>query len=414
MMNIPEHFRLPFSEGSPWIMDFLLTYSSKLKRKDAFQVPARLYKEILRISQKVIEQGIPDNLYLAHVHPKVNTGVFLRPDAKPIRARTLIGVYTGLYELVESDITTGTSYAYDVAQGVKIKKNEYKYLLHPTEPWSPRIEYSIQTSAIEKGNFTRYINHSSLETNIEALVSKLPNGKMEILLLALRTIHPGEQLFSNYGGQYWKALKIIPNDMRPDTYTLTSSLKVKLTNPIPPLSPSQQKLLMPLRNVLVDVPEKVEACSLFKTLKKQIPLISKKAKKEVDAFEEIVLEKGIPRRFALTSKNGKLKVSLKEQESPIPKNTCIGLIAGAFSINPGKKHSFLVAEKGKQQLFFESSQESNFLSLLPYKDSQSNLRIRLVWDGEEEYPVFLVFTSCKISPGDQLILSCFSSLLFKI
>ncbi len=407
MIHIPDHFRLPFSEGSPWIQELLLKYSSKLSTKEAYPVSARLYKDILRVSKEIEQTGIPSHLYLAHVHPKVHIGVFLKPDAPAIEEGTLIGVYTGQYELVESDITEGTSYAYDVAQGVSIKKSEYKHVLHPKQPWSQDIEYSVQTSAIKKGNFTRYINHSSLETNIEAVVSKLPDGRIEILLLALKTIHPGEQLFSCYGGQYWKALNIIPNDMRPSTYVLTPSLKVKLTHPIKPLSPSHQKLLLPLRNVLVHVPEEVEAHPLFKALKKQLPLVSKKVKKEIDAFEEIVLEKGIPRRLAVASRQGLLKVTLKENQTPLAKNTCMGLMAGRFSLRPLSKRSFLIAQGKKSSLYFDVSQESNFLSLLPYKDSISNLNIRLFWDEEENHPVLLVFTTSKILPKKQLVLSPF-------
>lgn len=405
MMRIPPHFRLPFSEGSSWIADFLLKYSSKLPNKEALQVSPRLYKDILRVSKKVEESGIPDNLYLAHVHPKVNTGVFLKPDAPAIAEGTFIGIYTGLYELVESDITEGTSYAYDVAQNVHIKKNEYKHVLKPKESWASDTEYSIQTSAIERGNFTRYINHSSLETNIEAVVSKLPDGRMEILLFALRTIHPGEQLFSNYGGQYWKALQVIPNDMRPNTYVLTPSLKVKLAHPIKPIAASHQKLLMPLRNVLVNIPEEVQESDVFKNIKKQIPTLSKKAKKEVSAFEEIILEKGLPRKFSLSSSQGKIKVILKKKEEPILKNTCIGLIAGTFSLQNSKKRSFMIAQKKKETLSLDVSKDSNFLSQLPCKDAQSNLKIRLLWDEEEECPALFVFASCKINPGDELLLS---------
>lgn len=406
-IDIPDHFRLPCSEGSPWVHELLLKYSSKLSTKEAYPVSARLYKDIMRISQEIEETGIPNHLYLAHVHPKVHIGVFLKPDAPAIEEGTLIGVYTGQYELVESDITEGTSYAYDVAQGVSIKKSEYKHVLNPKHPWSKDIEYSVQTSAIKKGNFTRYINHSSLETNIEAVVSKLPDGRIEILLLALKTIHPGEQLFSCYGGQYWKALNIIPNDMRPNTYVLTPSLKVKLAHPIKPLPPSHQKLLLPLRNVSVHVPEEVEVTPLFKALKKQLPRVSKKMKKEVDAFEEIVLEKGIPRRLAIASRQGKLKVTLKENQTPVAKNSFMGLMAGTFSSKPLSKHSFLIAQGKKTCLYFDASQESNFLSYLIDQDSKSNLTIRLFWDEEENYPVFLVFTACKILPKKPLVLSSF-------
>jgi hypothetical protein len=139
-------------------------------------------------------------------------------------------------------------------------------------------------------------------------------------------------------------------------------------------------------------------------------MISKKAKEKVDAFEEIVLEKGIPRKFFLSYRQGKLKVALKKNEAAIAKNTCIGLLSGAFSLHPGKKSSFIVAQGSKGTLFFDASQEENFLSSLPYQEPKSNLCIHFVWDEEEEYIAPLVFTSRKIEPGDPLIVSPFSSL----
>ena len=401
-MPIPTHFKLIFSKGSPWISSYLLNYSSQLPFSEALQVSSKLHKNILRVNKEIEKHGLPKNLHLGYVHPKVKSGVFLKPNAQPIKAGAFIGIYTGLYELVESDITTGTSYAYDVAQNLTIHKKNLHHVVRPQEDKKEKKEYSIQTNALEMGNFTRYINHSSLAPNIEAIVSKLPDGRMEILLFALHDIHPGEQLLSNYGGQYWKALKVIPNDMKADTYLLTPGFKIKLSNPIAPIPAKHKSILMSLRNVLVHEPSPTS--SFTKSLKAQIPSVSKKQKKEIDAFEEIVLEQGIPRKWKFSIQKDLIKVSLKTGEKIIRKNDCIGLIAGTFSFLPSK-HSFLVAKKKKTQLFLDFSKESNFLSHIPRDSKKGNVTLRLRFDKEENTPILLAFASQTIRPKEELILN---------
>lgn len=399
-MIIPKEFREPFSKGSPWITAFLLKYSSKLPSSEALKVSSSLYKEILRVNEEIEKYGLPQNLYAAHVHPNVQTGIFLKPDSPPIEVGDFIGIYTGVYELVESDITTGTSYAYDVAQNVRLKKEEKKHVLNAHHK---NNEYSIQTNAIPAGNFTRYINHTSSEPNIEAIVSKLPDGRMEILLFALHPIEPGEQLLSCYGGLYWKALGFIPDDMTPDTYILTPSLKVKLQNKIKPFTPQQKEILTPLRNVLVHLPKSFEKSVFFKPLKKKLPSLGKKQKKEIDAIEEIVLERGIPRNFQISCQKGKVKFSLKKGEKTIKKNTLIGTISGTFSFKKSSS-GFLLAEKDEKKLFLDCSKETNFLSHIPLDLKKSNLSLKLYFDKEENSLSLLVFASKAIKEGDLLFL----------
>jgi len=408
-MIIPKKFRQLFSHGSPWLDSFLLKYSSKLPSTECLKVSSKLYKEILRVNKEIEENGLPFNLYAAKVHPNVKTGIFLRPDSPPISTGTFIGIYTGIYELVESDITTGTSYAYDVAQGISLKKNEKKHVLNPRRKDD---DYSIQTNAIQAGNFTRYINHTSLAPNIEAVISKLPDGRMEILLFALHEILPGDQLLSCYGGQYWRALGFIPNDMKPDTYVLTPSLKVKLESPVKSLSPQHKKILTPLRNVLVHMPISLEKNPLIKVLSKKLPRLTKKQKKEMDLFEELILERGLPRKFEISLQKGKFNVFLKANEKQIRKNELIGLIAGTFSLK-SSSCSFLVAEKDKHCIFLDCTKESNFLSKLPCDLQKGNLSLKLFFDKEEQCPVLLVFANRTIKSGEKLIFKGLDPLFFK-
>ena len=91
---------------------------------------------------------------------------------------------------------------------------------------SVKIDYSIQTNAVNAGNFTRYINHSSVNNNIEAITKKMPDGTIEVCLFTCKTIRPGEQLLSNYGGLYWVVLPILPEPVTPRSYMLSKEEKV--------------------------------------------------------------------------------------------------------------------------------------------------------------------------------------------
>ncbi len=403
-MSLPKHFRLTFSHGSPWINAYLLKYSKKLAFKDALSVSTKLQKSIEKINKAIEKDGLPSNLHLAYVHPKVQTGVFLKPTSAPIKGGSFIGIYTGHYELVDSEIMTGTSYAYDVAQDLTLKKDELKHFARYEAEKRADKDYSIQTNALEMGNFTRYINHTSLAPNIEAVVSKLSDGRLEIILFALHTIKPGEQLLSCYGGQYWKALGVIPNDMKPDTYLLTKGLKAKLSNPIKSLPEKQKTLLMPLRNAVLDIPENVENRPLVKALTKKAPRMNKKEQKEISDFEDFVLERGIPRKWQITPLNGNLKISLKAGEKPIRKNKLIGSLSGSLSLK-SSSCSFLIDENKKPKLFLDCKKESNFLSRAPRDSKKSNLALKIGFDKELDSLVILVFATKTIHPKDFLVFS---------
>jgi hypothetical protein len=410
-MAIPKHFRLTSSKGSAWVQSYLLKYSKKLPRKDALRVDDKLLKEIEKVNEEVEKTGLPSNLQLAHVHANVATGVFLKPTSRAIKAGTFIGIYTGLYELVESAITSGTSYAYDVAQELTLKKNELRHVVRHHTKTDEEKDYSIQTNAFEMGNFTRYINHTSLDPNIEAVVSKFPDGRMEIVLFALHSIQPGEQLLSCYGGQYWQVLDFIPDDMNPDTYLLTPSLKVKLSNPLPALSPKQKTLLIPLRNVSIETPIELDKHPLMKALRKKLPSTAQKQRKALTAFEDIVLERGIPRKWQISSSKSGVKVTLKEDEKIIKKNELIGVIAGTFSLKDSSS-SFLLAQNKKAKLFLDCKKESNFLSKLTSSPKTSNVSLKMYFDDEEDSPMLLAFASKPIHPKDSLVLGELKALVF--
>ena len=404
-----EQYKLLFSTGTPFIDRFLEKYAKNLPLSEALFVSKKLMNTLLKKNKEIAFHDIPTNLQLAYVNSLVNTGVFLKPKAKSIEPGTFIGIYTGSYELVRADLGSSTSYAYDVAQGIHLTKNQLKHVVGTEESLSTKDEYSIQTNALTSGNFTRFINHSSLETNIEAVVAKLPNERVEVLLFALKKINPGEQLLSNYGGQYWKALHIIPNDMTPTSYLLNSQGKAIAGKQPPQISLTTKTRLSSLLNPIAHLPEELESKSIIKKLKKTLPQLTKKQRKAIENFEEIILERGLPRCFNLTYIKETPHVFLKKEEKKISKNTVIGTFGGVFSLKEDINF-WPIAKTSKTTLFLNPLEQSNIFNKIPC--SGSNVKLSLSYDEETDSFLLLAIASKEILPGEELTLERFSP--FKI
>ena len=220
MDKLLEKFNLPFSTAPKEIIALLKTFAKKQPKTETPLLSKALLKKVESYKKNLLEHGITPHLQIAEVNHYIETGVFLKPTAKALKAGEFIGIYTGDYELVLSTETKNNHYAYDVAAGLKITKKHLP-LVRSQGKHSVKEEYSIQTNAAAKGNFTRYINHSSVCNNIEAFTRRLPDGTIEVCLFTCKKICPGEQLLSNYGGQYWAVLPIIPEPVTPKSYKLS-------------------------------------------------------------------------------------------------------------------------------------------------------------------------------------------------
>jgi hypothetical protein len=405
-MTLPKKFKLLFSEGAPKVEELLHHYVKKLPSSGALKATKKLLKEVSKVSEGITASDLPTNLELALVNDQVDTGVFLKPDYKSISAGTLIGVYTGIYELVPADLSSCNSYAYDVMQEIRLKKSELKNVTRHDKPLDTEQDYSIQTNAIKTGNFTRFINHSSLQPNIEAIVTKFPDSKIEILLFSSRKINPGEQLLSNYGGHYWKALHIIPTDMSPSTYMLNSSHKAYLANRILPTSPKIIESLLPLRNGSTETSDKIFSTSIFKKFKKKISPLAKKYLTKTEEWENTIVERGLPRDLSLTSKKKEYFIS---PESPLRKGSFIGALAGNLSLKK-TSHCIALAKTTRTELFLDLSKETNALSLLKEDQTDSNVYIRPMFDKDTDTLHLILLTSKEIAPGDPLSLAPFKLL----
>lgn len=120
------------------------------------------------------------DICIQHINDNIGHGVFANQH---MPAGDFVGIYTGivrrrsLFRKCPSDY----SFAY------------------------PQIKFGLGRFSIDaknKGNETRYINHSS-HPNCEA-VSAFHNGILHVIIRTTQKIPAGEQLLISYGGQYWR------------------------------------------------------------------------------------------------------------------------------------------------------------------------------------------------------------------
>lgn len=191
-------------------------------------------KEIAEVSCAIEQSGLPKHLICQKLPRGLGFGIFLHPEAKPILKGEVIAPYSGEISLVPQNEFDDSIYAFAPLLDILCTKKE-QLLLDSKCRFHPRRLYSLHVDAVKKGNFTRFINHSD-KPNVVAELFKIPSNSfglapspLEVIYLAKKTIHPGEQLLVCYEDEensYWGALKIKPIPITPKTFRLNSSLKV--------------------------------------------------------------------------------------------------------------------------------------------------------------------------------------------
>lgn len=145
-----------------------------------------------------IKNGYQAALYLKYINDAVGHGVFA--DAG-LKKGDIVGEYTGT--VITQQKTVGmpadqTSYMFETIFC-------YRGVFSP-EP--------LIIDARNKGNFTRFINHS-YTPNVE--VEEVYSDSMwHLLLVASKLINKDQQLFINYGEGYWLRRGIKPIDLQPN------------------------------------------------------------------------------------------------------------------------------------------------------------------------------------------------------
>lgn len=224
-------FNLPRQEIANYLAKFSFT-KIKSEKISVPKAPLKRLLEIKKVAQEIEKEGIPRRFVLKKLEGKLGHGIFLHPNAQPIQRGEVIGPYSGKVNLAPQEYGDGSDYIFSLLSDLHLTKAEQK-LFDPKNKFHPRRLYSLDLDADKRGNFTRYINHSA-KPNVEAHLWSLEASPCEIIYVAKKTIHPGEQLLVCYDGEdksYWGRLKIKPVPITPQTFLLLPTLKLHRSQP---------------------------------------------------------------------------------------------------------------------------------------------------------------------------------------
>ncbi|OGN65362.1 MAG: hypothetical protein A3E80_00255 [Chlamydiae bacterium RIFCSPHIGHO2_12_FULL_49_9] len=229
---------MKFKMPRPVITPEINLIARRAIRVQKIYVPAatrKNLKEIAQISGEIKKKGLPSYLIVRKLKGKLGHGVFLHPEAKPIERGQVIASYAGEMQLFPQNQSDDSDYAFAPIVDIRLTKEE-QLRFDPKRKYHPRRLYALDLDAVRKGNFTRFINHSE-KPNIEACLLRIPPNShglkpasAEIVYIAKKRIHPGEQLLVCYEGEdksYWGVMGIKPFPITPKTFQLSSSLKVQ-------------------------------------------------------------------------------------------------------------------------------------------------------------------------------------------
>lgn len=126
--------------------------------------------------------------------PKLKTWT---EDAFEIRPSSIEGAGNGLFAKVRLEEEETIGYY----TGEVIGEAEFH---DPERPFSAYVLWVCRSHIIvgegPKANYTRFINHSDAPNAFLVVSSRWKSARFE----ALRTIEPGEEIFFNYGDDYWE------------------------------------------------------------------------------------------------------------------------------------------------------------------------------------------------------------------
>lgn len=212
----------------------ILAREIKKQKAEISKVTKSNLKEIAQVVKAIEKTGLPKYLICRKLSNQLGHGIFLHPDASPIEKGQVIAPYAGIVSIVPQSDFGESSYAFAPIERMLLTKEEQLYF-DKKQKYHPRRRYSLKVDADKKGNFTRFINHSE-KPNVVAYLYSIPANsyglepaRIEIIYIAKKRIHPGEQLLVSYEADeksYWGPAKIKPFPMTPKTFRLSPSLKL--------------------------------------------------------------------------------------------------------------------------------------------------------------------------------------------
>ena len=212
----------------------IISREIRKQKIEVLRISKQNLKELFLVCKAIQETGLPENLVCKKLPKGLGSGIFLHPKAKPILKGQVIGTYSGEVAILPQNEPGESSYAFAPLCNILLSKEE-QARIDPKNKFHPKRLYALDIDALSQGNFIRFINHCD-KPNVVAHLFKIPTNPyglepspLEVIYIAKKTIHPGEQLLICYEGDdnsYWDNLKIKPLPMTPKTYTLSPSLKI--------------------------------------------------------------------------------------------------------------------------------------------------------------------------------------------
>lgn len=205
------------------------------KQKISVRRPNKQHlKELADTAKAIQTSGLPAHLICKKLPNGIGHGIFLHPKAKPLLKGQIIGIYSGELALIPQNLTEDALYSFEPISNILLTKDE-QIFFDRKRRYHPRRFYAMHVNALKKGNFTRFINHSG-KPNLVSEFFMIPENTLglssspiEVVYLASKTIHPGEQLLISYDGDdnsYWGAQEIKPLPITPKTFQINASLKL--------------------------------------------------------------------------------------------------------------------------------------------------------------------------------------------
>jgi hypothetical protein len=152
-----------------------------------YTVVGQEHRNFGAVLHKKMAEGRVANVAIKWIDDEIGYGVFARED---IPSQAFIGEYTGVIKQVS-----------------RFRPNLNAYCMHyPTKFFS--YNYFV-IDAQEAGNEMRFLNHSD-RPNLKPMCV-IDDGLQHIVLFASKPIASGEQLTFNYGRDYWKRRRCLPN-----------------------------------------------------------------------------------------------------------------------------------------------------------------------------------------------------------
>jgi hypothetical protein len=183
-LNRFEYLPYPVFETRKGFED-VLSSVSKAKAEDKIPLE-KIWMGIY--FDKEIKKGLHPPISIRYIDSDVGHGVF---SEKKIPACTYVGEYTGVIQE-------------RTPKQLRDKNHCLRYTI-----WEGKVNFAMD--AEEKGNFTRFINHSS-KPNL-GLQSIYWKGISRMIFISLKEIGEGSQLTFDYGPLFWKHKAEAPKEL---------------------------------------------------------------------------------------------------------------------------------------------------------------------------------------------------------